>query len=65
MCIIRRAGSISIDQTAYLSKVLQCFGMENAKPFVTPLPAGYIPTPNDQPVDKVRRQRFQQVIGLL
>ena len=65
MCIIRNSHSITIDQSDYLRKVLQRFNMTNAKAAVTPLPMGYIPIPNDQPVDDQLRQRYQQVIGSL
>jgi hypothetical protein len=34
-------------------------------PVQTPLPMGYIPTPNTEPVDEELRHRFQQVIGSL
>jgi hypothetical protein len=65
MNIEKRNGIISIDQCAYLQKVLNRFNMHNAKIAQTPLPMGYIPTPNTEPVDEQLRQRFQQVIGSL
>jgi len=43
MHIERRDGKIYVDQTFYLQKVLQRFGMTNARYAVTPLPAGYKP----------------------
>jgi len=54
-----------IDQTPYLDKVLKRFGMENAKSAPTPLPMGYKPEVNPDPVDPERRQKYQQVIGSL
>jgi hypothetical protein len=58
-------GMISIDQCAYLHKVLKRFNMLNAKTAKTPLPMGYIPAPNTEPVDEELCHRFQQVIGSL
>ena len=65
MNIVKRNGIISIDQCAYLHKVLKHFNMINAKATQTPLPMGYMPTPNSEPVDEELRHRFQQVIGSL
>ncbi|KAL7284806.1 hypothetical protein ACG7TL_002116 [Trametes sanguinea] len=63
---IQRSGStIRIDQCAYLEKVLQRCGMQNAKSVPTPLPAGYYPKPNDGTADSTLRSRFQTVIGSL
>lgn len=58
-------GFIAIDQTAYLQKVLQHFGMTNAKAAVTLLPAGYVPSPNSDPLDEEMCHKYQQVIGSL
>jgi hypothetical protein len=65
MRIKRRGKKILIDQTAYLNKVLQRFGMVNAKLAPTPLPGGYNPSENKGPVDPELRSLFQQVIGSL
>jgi hypothetical protein len=65
MHIQREDGFIVIDQTAYLQKVLQHFGMTNAKAAVTPLPAGYVPSPNSDPLDERLHHKYQQVIGSL
>ncbi|KAJ2973122.1 hypothetical protein NUW54_g12124 [Trametes sanguinea] len=63
---IQRSGStIRIDQCAYLEKVLQRCGMQNAKSAPTPLPAGYHPMPNTGTADSTLRSRFQTVIGSL
>ena len=63
---IRREGRrILIDQRNYLDKVLERCGMINAKPARTPLPQGYYPEKNEQPIDPVLRTRFQTVIGSL
>jgi hypothetical protein len=43
MHIVRKNSSIYLDQTVYLSKVLQCFGQTNAKYANTPLPEEYHP----------------------
>jgi hypothetical protein len=51
MHIIRKNGSIYLDQTDYLSKVLQHFGQTNAKYANTLLPEGYHPLPNEGTVD--------------
>jgi len=65
MRIIRKNKRIYLDQTAYLSKVLQRFGMTNARSAVTPLPSGYVPIANSAPEDPNIRHKFQQLIGSL
>lgn len=65
MRIKRNGSKIAIDQCAYLEKVLQRCGMENAKPARTPLPTGYVAVSNQGPVDPVLRNKFQTVIGSL
>jgi hypothetical protein len=63
---IRRSGqNVIIDQRDYLRKILQRFGMHNAKAAATPLPQGYLPTLNTDPVDAAMRNKYQQVIGSL
>ena len=65
MRILRKDGKIYLDQTAYLAKVLQRFGMTNAKSVSTPLPEGYHPTVNTDTVNTQLRTKYQQVIGSL
>ena len=65
MRIQRKHGKIFLDQTAYLEKVLQRFGLTDAKATATPLPEGYQPVPNDVPVNPSVRSKYQQVIGSL
>jgi hypothetical protein len=65
MRITREGRSIHLDQSAYLRVVLERCGMQNAKSAVTPLPAGYVPKPSDEPANPERRSRFQTVIGSL
>ena len=65
MRILRKDGSLYLDQTAYLTKVLQRFGLTNAKAAQTPLPEGYQPMPIKGPVDPSLRTKYQQVIGSL
>jgi hypothetical protein len=63
---IRRSGKkILIDQCSYLQKVIERFGMVNAKYAQTPLPSGYRPTENQGEVDPQLRSKFQQIIGSL
>ena len=55
MRITYKNGKIYLDQTAYLQKVLERFGMTNAHVASTPLPAGYKPLANTgQPDTKIR-----------
>ena len=56
---------IFLDQTTYLAKVLQCFGMTNVKAAITPLPMSYTPMPNDAPINHDICHKFQQVISSL
>ena len=65
MHILKKNDSIYLDQTVYLDKVLQHFGLTNAKFASTPLPEGYHPTPNVQTVDTQLRTKYQQIIGSL
>ena len=65
MHITRKCSKIHLDQCAYLEKVLQCCGMQNAHPVSTPLPAGYKPVPNTGMVDPALRSKYQMVIGSL
>lgn len=65
MQIRRKDSRIYLDQTKYLETVLKKFNLLNAKPAITPLPAGYIPTANQESVNPQLRQRYQQVIGSL
>ena len=48
MRITQSATRVTIDQQAYLKKVLQCFQMTNAKIAPTPLPTGYNPIKNTE-----------------
>jgi hypothetical protein len=65
MRLIRKGQSIYIDQCSYLEKVIERFGMTNAKYARTPLPTGYTPTPNEGEVNPQLRTQFQQIIGSL
>ncbi|PIL30269.1 hypothetical protein GSI_07447 [Ganoderma sinense ZZ0214-1] len=65
MRITRIGRKIFLDQRAYLEKVLDRCGMTNARPALTPLPAGYIPAPNTGQATPELRSRYQKVIGSL
>jgi hypothetical protein len=65
MRITRKKGKIYLDQVSYLKRVLERFGMSNARVAPTPLPAGYTPAENKKPADPKLRTRFQSVIGSL
>jgi hypothetical protein len=65
MRIVQGNGFIAIDQRDYLHKVLERFDLINAKSAPTPLPIGYVPAPNEAPVDENLHHRFQQVISSL
>jgi len=56
---------ISLEQKDYLRTVLECFNMHNARAAPTPLPQGYVPTPNTSPENPKRKSHYQQVIGSL
>jgi len=63
--IVHGNGYITIDQQDYLRKVLECFDLINTKVAPTPLPMGYVPTPNEAPIDEQLHHKFRQVIGSL
>ena len=65
MCVTCKGRSILIDQCSYLQKVIECFGMTNAKYVQTPLLAGFVPMPNQGEVNPQLRSEYQQVIGSL
>jgi hypothetical protein len=65
MRLERKNGKIYLDQKAYLQKVLERFGMTNARFAATPLPAGYKPLDHTGSADPVIRSKFQSVIGSL
>jgi hypothetical protein len=65
MRIRRKGRSIILDQCSYLNKVVERFGMTNAKFAQTPLPTGYQPTLNQGEVNPQLRSEFQQVVGSL
>jgi len=65
MRVQRKGRSIYLDQCSYLEKVIERFGMINAKYARTPLPEGYIPKANEGEVNPQIRTKFQQIIGSL
>lgn len=56
---------LTIDQIDYAMKVVKRFGQENAKPARTPLPAGYVPKPNNGTATSQQRSHYQSIIGSL
>jgi hypothetical protein len=65
MRIKRKDGRIYLDQTNYLDKILEHFGMTNARPARTPMVEGYYPRPNEGEANPELRQLFQSIIGSL
>ena len=61
----RSKRQLTLDQSEYLKKIIKRFKMIDAKIARTPLPAGFQPSRNTDPVDPKRHQEFQQVIGSL
>ena len=59
------SNQIRLDQQKYLKKLLDRFNMQNAKIAHTPLPTGYTPLENKEPVNQQIRQKYQAVIGSL
>ena len=57
-------GTISIDQSQYIRKVLQRFGMADCKPVATPLPEkAILQAASDDEVEAARNYPYLQVIG--
>ena len=56
---------IFLDQTNYLDKVVECFGMSNVWGAQTPLPGGYIPQESKGQCNPEFRQKYQFIIGSL
>ena len=65
MNIHRQGHLITLEQKDYLRKILERFNMHNAKAAPTPLPQGYVPTPNESSENPKRKSHYQQVIGSL
>src|SRR5712691_1924446 len=65
MRISREGSKIHLAQCAYLQTVLQRVGMQDAKSTITPLPAGYVPTPSEEQASPELRSRYQTIIGSL
>ncbi|VDB91614.1 unnamed protein product [Peniophora sp. CBMAI 1063] len=61
----RGSRTLEIDQSAYLAEVLQRFGMADATPVRTPLPAGLVLQKSTEPVDYERRKLYQSIVGSL
>jgi hypothetical protein len=63
---IRSEGKkIYLDQTAYLHKVVERFGMSNARGATTPLPGGYVPIESKDQCTPAFRLTYQSIIGSL
>ncbi|KAJ2932734.1 hypothetical protein H1R20_g4383, partial [Candolleomyces eurysporus] len=56
---------ISLDQSVYLEKVLERFGMTNAKAARTPMVEGYYPSKHTGPNNLTLTCKYQSVIGSL
>ena len=65
MRILCKGRKILIDQQPYLEKVVERFGMTNAKFAQTPLPQGYNPVENKAQALPALHTEFQQIIGSL
>ena len=65
MRIRYESGRILIDQSTYLVKILERFGMENSHAARTPMVEGYYPLKNEGDKNPELTVRFQQVIGSL
>ena len=65
MHIQRKGQDVYLDQTVYLQKVIQRFGMENAKAAPTPLPTGWNPKENTGKADPKLIKDYQTIIRSL
>ena len=65
MCTKRKGNKIYLDQAVYLEKVLECFGMQNAKASKVLLVEGYNPSENKGEIDPKIHADYQSIIGLL
>ena len=63
---IRRQGkNIFVDQTDYLHKVVERFGMSNAQGAQIPLPGNTVPIESVEQADPDFKQKYQSIIGSL
>ena len=65
MRIQRKGKKILLDQTDYLIKVVERFGMSNARRANTPLTGGYVPVESDSKCSDSFRTTYQLIIGSL
>ena len=65
MRIQRQGQKILLDQSDYLKKVVERFGMSNARGATTPLPAGYVPQESKSKCSDAFRTTYQSIIGSL
>ena len=56
---------IFVDQTNYLHKVVECFGMSNAWGAQIPLPGNTVPIESKGQADPDFKQKYQSIIGSL
>ena len=62
MKIWRKGKKIFVDQTNYLHKVVERFGMSNAQGAQTPLPGNFVPTESKGQADPDFKQKYQLII---
>ena len=65
MKIQRKGKKIFLDQVDYLDKVVERFGMSNARGAQTPLTGGYKPVESQDQCTPEFRQKYQSIIGSL
>ena len=67
MCITRdrKKRSLILDQSKYVEKVVKCFGQENCKETVVPLPTRYSPHAKVGEVNTSLKSKYQSIIGSL
>ena len=65
MRIQHQGQKIFLDQTDYLKKVVERFGMSNARGATTPLPTSYVPVESKDKCSDAFRTTYQSIIGSL
>jgi hypothetical protein len=63
MNITQKGKSIYIDQKSYIIELVKQFKLENSNPVSTPLPIGYVPLENKNPIDEGLKSRYQSILG--
>ena len=59
----RDAHTIYLNQTRYITKILERFGMQDCKGISTPMEAAALPLCSTDPAEAIKRTKYQSKVG--